>query len=864
MRSTSRKQFPCRKGRSLYIVVSGIVASATYAAAVQAQTGACCPSNGVCQLRDEATCTAQGSDYMGDDVPCSSTLCRGGCCRPNGTCSENIPRLNCESNGGSYRGHESNCSDASCPVLPNGACCREAFCQEGFTQSACPGVWPGDGTTCADCPGACCLKDDSCVQSTRGECTAIKGATFGGNLTICPPDGCGVGACCFASIEPSGKCSGPIDPFNCAFSGGRYQGHGTDCDTLSCPPFGGGCCCVSSCFFTTQEECASLGCSFMGEGIACGGGSSCPGDGACCPSEGEACYTATGRACVDAGDLYRGEGTSCTPDPCAPFCMYRVTCLSGDCTGCGVTAEGQECKDVGCPTGTCAGGLVTRCPNAESSCCIELELTACRPPGNEPPCPEFQAKCACDPQAGACCLANGGCSVTTAAGCVGTFIGEGTSCDPVQACCDEDLGCTERAKVCCEADGLRSASGGCSPQTVTCMHGDKTCAAANETCCTGEIGSCCQSDDACTTMEAVCCLDSGGTAVSGVACSSPTACCLPFDDTCEMLDPLCCALRGGDVIAGEECTGPEACCDAFFLDCADKDPLCCSAGPEKPDGPGLCLPPKPCCDPFEGTACAEWDPGCCELAGGTPLTEEDACGAPTACCFVSGVAAAVGGGSIVPCEDSDPLCCEFFGGVPLDGEACTQEEACCTFGGCFDLDPLCCDVVFGIGAGPDTCDSFQACCLPDGGCIDDDPLCCDRAWAGATAGAGSFCDSGTCPPAGETESCCFADETCSDLARPVCEIRGGAPGGPMTRCLGDSNGDGSDDECRTPGDANGDGLLDCDDLPILVACLEQAGPGAPIPDDGDCAHANANDDRTLDLKDVAVFQNNATGGCGEP
>jgi len=213
------------------------------AASVRAQTGACCHPNGTCLIREAGACAAGGGDYMGDSEPCVAFLCRGGCCRPDGTCSENIPKLNCEINGGSYLGHQSNCTGVSCPVLPNGACCHRNFCQEGFTPGACDGLYAGDDSTCGDCPGACCLTDDSCIQSTRDDCTLTEGASFAGNLTECPPDGCGQGACCFATTNPDGECAGPIDPFNCEFSQGRYQGNGTDCADVSCPPFGGGCCC---------------------------------------------------------------------------------------------------------------------------------------------------------------------------------------------------------------------------------------------------------------------------------------------------------------------------------------------------------------------------------------------------------------------------------------------------------------------------------------------------------------------------------------------------------------------------------------------------------------------------------------------
>jgi hypothetical protein len=91
----------------------------------------------------------------------------GACCLPSG-CAVTTAAT-CSSQGGSYQGDGSGCSPDPCPA-PTGACCLgDDTCVE-TTQAGCSGTYQGDGTTCASNP--CTPSGDATVQciiySTKG------------------------------------------------------------------------------------------------------------------------------------------------------------------------------------------------------------------------------------------------------------------------------------------------------------------------------------------------------------------------------------------------------------------------------------------------------------------------------------------------------------------------------------------------------------------------------------------------------------------------------------------------------------------------------------------------------------------------
>ncbi len=254
----------------------------------------------------------------------------------------------------------------------------------------------------------------------------------------------------------------------------------------------------------------------------------------------------------------------------------------------------------------------------------------------------------------------------------------------------------------------------------------------------------------------------------GVQCTAPQACCLP-DGSCIMADPLCCTneLGGTPQGAGSSCTQVQACC---FTDgsCAMLDPLCCV------DQGGTVSPYSAVC-----------------LGDNNQNGTDDACEEQPAdsgaCCYDP-----TGGNNDAACIYTTQTYCEQgLGGVYQGtGVPCTAPEACCLpDGSCIMADPLCCTNELGgtpQGAGS-TCTQPQGCCMPDGSCQMLDPLCCDDQ-GGTPQGTGTTC-------AGMV-ACCMPDGTCKTVSRICCDDLGGTPspfGAP--RCLGDLDGDGSDDAC---------------------------------------------------------------------
>lgn len=804
----------------------------------RAQTGACCQHNGLCFPQDEETCASTGSDFLGVGVPCVANLCRGGCCRPTGECSENIAKLNCEINGGSYLGHSSNCTGVECPVLPNGACCFENFCREGHTPPSCDGFYAGDDSTCDDCPGACCLTDESCIPSTLGECTAIIGASFGGNSTVCPPDGCGLGACCFATTLPGGECSGPIDPFNCERSGGLYSGHATDCATSTCPAFGGGCCCGApcggeavavdsnqasnssasadaggSCFVTTQQECATTGCQFLGEGVACGSFSSCPGAGACCPADGSPCYLASGRDCVCGAGVYRGEGTTCEAETClgGACCIegdgnYVCELVSGgsDCDGsdevylgdgtrcgsdtdCGKCMSNEDCDDFDPCNGSeiCVdtGGLFGFCSAGvppETDDGIDCTVDACNPATGAITHTPNHAACADgDPCNGAeQCDPAQGCVAGTSPTCDDSIDCTNDSCDtshpdadPVTGCvntkndakCDDGIDCT--VNRCLALD----TGSGCvfNPDATPCL--DEDLCTTNERC---DVVQGCLSDPVNCNDGVPCTIDT---------CDSQIGC-LNGADNSQCNDGVSCTI--------DACrpNRPERDANGCVFDLADF--LC--------DTTDLCLTPR--CDPV---ADCQFDPRECP-DDGDPCTREF-CDSSTGECLQETICGAccrqgqpcIDGLTPAQCSGPDDT---FMGlgtacATALCGACCDPESGACTDG----VTDLACATAQKIFQGPGTnciqdpctgacCDpGFTGIDVPAPGChsdktaeecaaIDDDAIFVGVGTDCFTAPCGACCDPATSD----------RPQSCLDAATAeYCEALEYVYAGDQTTCIND-------------------------------------------------------------------------------
>ncbi|MCP4569556.1 MAG: hypothetical protein GY841_18420 [FCB group bacterium] len=199
---------------------------------------------------------------------------------------------------------------------------------------------------------------------------------------------------------------------------------------------------------------------------------------------------------------------------------------------------------------------------------------------------------------GACCYdptggsSHAACIITTATDCGqtygGTYMGDGTTCGSVQACCFADGTCMDADSLCC-----LNALGG-TPQ-------------GTGTNCSGTTIACCLPGGGCADVDPLCCDEMGGTpsSWSGVclgdgdfntiddACEPPAleACCLP-DGTCQDMDAMACINAGGRPQgAGTACSGITVACCLPDGTCQDVDPLCCDemGGIASPSGVSACL-----------------------------------------------------------------------------------------------------------------------------------------------------------------------------------------------------------------------------------------------------------------------------------
>ena len=196
--------------------------------------GACCFTDGSCQVLTAAACQAAGGVYQGDGTSCADVFCEGlpgtgACCLPDFSCQE-ISAAACEAAGGIYQGDGTNCAEANCQ--PIGACCLPSTDCFVMTEADCValgGFYQGDATNCEIIPpceppgptdGACCLPDGSCVILTGTECAAT-GGLYWGDGSGCVPDFCTRGACCLADAT----CLNDVVLEQCNQAGGLwYEG----------------------------------------------------------------------------------------------------------------------------------------------------------------------------------------------------------------------------------------------------------------------------------------------------------------------------------------------------------------------------------------------------------------------------------------------------------------------------------------------------------------------------------------------------------------------------------------------------------------------------------------------------------------
>jgi len=241
------------------------------------------------------------------------------------------------------------------------------------------------------------------------------------------------------------------------------------------------------------------------------------------------------------------------------------------------------------------------------------------------------------------------------------------------------------------------------------------------------------------------------------------ACCGP-EDGCTNVDSTSCATTGGTFHPDQVCTAPEACC--LPGQCLDLDPVCCLAQGGVPQGSGTvcatalcpeCVSADECddsnactTDTCEGGMCVHTDTTpaeqCCDPITGTLTPIDDGNDCTDDVCNPDGTVSHSPSTSGTPCDDGDP---------------CTLDDACNGSGDCTGTDPT------------------TITCVSDGNCPS--PTRCDVGNGHCVCGPGA---------------CCLPDGSCTNVTEAECVAVGGSPKLPGSTCVGDGDGNGTDDACE--------------------------------------------------------------------
>lgn len=594
-----------------------------------------------------------------------------------------------------------------------GACCGRGptGCEE-INLGECIGIGEeatAPGVSCDEvraegCPlphYACCTGPNECGGDfNRFSCEAKGGVSHTGLVCAdeaidpCAPRG----RCCL----PDGLCVPDVTEARCALLRGNYGGDGVTCAAAPCA---GACCRAGQpCRFeVSRSVCESSGGGvFAGPGISCSPDDPCVPKGACCTGTG--CQVVTQPDCAAAGGNYRGDETDC--NTIVPQCGRGACCVSGagcvDSSGAGVTQTlcsgtlGGTFKGDGSLCNT----ISPRCPGV---CCWEICSDSVTPEdcaslpgrfaGYSGFCPFFADDpdpCGgTPPTTGACCLSDGGCTVTTLQLCVqslkGSYKGTNTSCSTAGICPVLPV-----VGACC-VDSPSSCTGGVTE--AECTGRWKQAAVCDATICL-RSGACCD-----RTNPVPSCTDVREDACTGLD-QTFTA-----DTTCDRLFPPCAPLG--------------ACCDINDFQCLDDviEGACLGTGRTWDPG-GTCNLFDPPCDPPVGACCkivgpasecTDKDRKACETSGGVYRGDGTVCsaGACGACCQTTGL-----------CEDN------VFVDNAAHADACPAPRAFYTHSVCATA-----------------CVAGGSCCLSEA------PLCSDLFEEDCAVARGTFGGSGTdCRP----------------------------------------------------------------------------------------------------------------------
>jgi hypothetical protein len=111
--------------------------------------GACCLSDGTCEVMVETECDGEFHfDTTCDPTPCSNPL--GACCFTDGICLP-VLEAECLASGGDWLGGGTDCNPNLCPQ-PLRACCDESGVCTLTEQANCAGDWMPDEVSCEPNP----------------------------------------------------------------------------------------------------------------------------------------------------------------------------------------------------------------------------------------------------------------------------------------------------------------------------------------------------------------------------------------------------------------------------------------------------------------------------------------------------------------------------------------------------------------------------------------------------------------------------------------------------------------------------------------------------------------------------------------
>lgn len=333
---------------------------------------------------------------------------------------------------------------------------------------------------------------------------------------------------------------------------------------VTCRPALGqtGACCLANdvCLDTTALECIQFGGDYQGNGTDCTPNPCAP-EGACCRTDGT-CVQLTQGACAQIGGNYLGNGTSCVscPDPTGACCFTNGSCSILEADQCAAAGGAYEGDDTTCGAGTCPGPSGACClPNGV---CSILEGANCAAGGGV----YYGDDSSCEGVTctGACCLDDFPClDGVSEVGCTilgGDFRGIGSSCfsSCAAACCLLDGSCLEITESMCDSlEGVHRAGMSCNDAEClawfgVCTDGEGDCFVAN-----GTVG--CDDADCCEMVCAIdpfCCSTAWDTLCAQEAqnlCSPSCPCDSDGNGVIDAVDLL--ALLAGWGTAGGDCTG---------------------------------------------------------------------------------------------------------------------------------------------------------------------------------------------------------------------------------------------------------------------------------------------------------------------